>query len=371
MTTILMTADAVGGVWTYALDLCGALAAHGIRVVLATMGPPPSPAQRREVQLLHNVSLHVSEFRLAWMDDPWEDVRRAGEWLLDLERQTRPDLIHLNGYVHAALDWNAPVLVAAHSCVLSWWAAVKKEPLPDRWLDYAARVCAGLRSADRVVAPSQAMLDALHRHYRGLPPATVIHNGRKRAPFRAATKESFVLSAGRLWDEAKNLAALDDVADKLPWPVRVAGETSSSDGPTRTPKIKVQCLGRLEPAALAEQMSRAAVYALPAKYEPFGLSALEAAFSGCALVLGDIPSLREIWDDAALFVPPDDRDALCMTLRQYIDRPLLRFEMATRARIRAGRYSTAAMANGYLSVYRELLSAQQSMVDPTLQSMKG
>ncbi len=32
---------------------------------------------------------------------------------------------------------------------------------------------------------------------------------------------------------------------------------------------------------------------LPARYEPFGLSVLEAALSGCALVLGDIPSLRE------------------------------------------------------------------------------
>ena len=56
-------------------------------------------------------------------------------------------------------------------------------------------------------------------------------------------------------------------------------------------------------------MGRAAIYALPARYEPFGLSILEAALSGCALVIGDIPSLREIWADAALFVPSDGHDA--------------------------------------------------------------
>jgi hypothetical protein len=45
---------------------------------------------------------------------------------------------------------------------------------------------------------------------------------------------------------------------------------------------------------------------LPARYEPFGLSVLEAALSGCALVPGDIASLRGNWDGVAEFVCPDD-----------------------------------------------------------------
>ena len=43
---VLMTADAVGGVWHYALALCAAL--PEIRFVLAVMGPMPSAAQREE-----------------------------------------------------------------------------------------------------------------------------------------------------------------------------------------------------------------------------------------------------------------------------------------------------------------------------------
>src|SRR5256885_706022 len=44
MTRVLMTADAVGGVWTYALELARALVPHGLFTTLATMGPRPSEA---------------------------------------------------------------------------------------------------------------------------------------------------------------------------------------------------------------------------------------------------------------------------------------------------------------------------------------
>jgi glycosyltransferase involved in cell wall biosynthesis len=369
MTRILMTADAVGGVWTYALELCRALAGHDVEVALATMGDPPTAAQLAEAAALANLTVHVSRFRLEWMSDPWPDVGRAGAWLLELERRTRPDVIHLNGYVHAALNWSAPVLVVGHSCVLSWWAAVKNEPLPDAWLDYAARVSHGLHAADHVVAPSQAMLNCLRRHYRHLPPATVIHNGRRSDLFHAEAKKDLILSAGRLWDEAKNLQALNTIADRLPWPVVVAGETAPN-----SQHANVRCLGRLDEPAMAQWMSEAAIYALPAKYEPFGLSALEAALSGCALVLGDIPSLRELWDDAALFADPNDHEHLAAILRRCIEQPALRRQIAHRAGLRATRYTTSAMAEKYLNVYGRLLSeaAERSdRSDQTLQTMKG
>ena len=121
-----MTGDAVGGVWTYALVLARALAPHGVRVTLATMGARPGAAQRADADAA-GIDLVVSDFRLEWMDDPWEDVARAGEWLRSLERDVAPDLVHLNGYAHGALDWRAPVVVVAHSDVCSWWRAVRGE----------------------------------------------------------------------------------------------------------------------------------------------------------------------------------------------------------------------------------------------------
>src|SRR5437868_12638672 len=67
--TVLMTADTVGGVWTYALDLSRALGQRGVLVVLATMGPPPSRAQRREAAAIPTVQLVHGDYKLAWMDE--------------------------------------------------------------------------------------------------------------------------------------------------------------------------------------------------------------------------------------------------------------------------------------------------------------
>jgi hypothetical protein len=63
------------------------------------------------------------------------------------------------------------------------------------------------------------------------------------------------------------------------------------------------------------------VSAAPARYEPFGLSILEAAGDRCALMLGDIPSLREIWDSRAQSVAPGDHEALLAALATLLSRP--------------------------------------------------
>lgn len=286
---VLMTADAVGGVWQYAVQLADLMAARGAEVLIATMGPAPSDAQRAEASRVMNLTLCTSTYALEWMPDPWTDVDRAGRWLLALERDFAPDIIHINGYVHAALPWRAPTLVVAHSCVCSWWEGVYGRMPPPERDEYVSRVTAGLAAATALVAPTRAMADALVRLYRVDRAIDVIPNGRDARCFSTGPKDSFVLSAGRVWDVAKNIAALETAAAELPWPVYVAGEGLGPDGRIDS-LVHLRALGQLDGETLAGYMARAAIYALPARYEPFGLSVLEAALSGCALVLGDIPS---------------------------------------------------------------------------------
>ncbi|HEU4564903.1 MAG TPA: glycosyltransferase family 4 protein [Gemmatimonadaceae bacterium] len=351
-----MTADTVGGVWSYALELARGLEALGVGVALATMGAPVSAEQAREAARVGGLELFESRYRLEWMEEPWSDVEAAGEWLLDLEQRTRPDVVHLNGYVHGALPWRAPAMVVAHSCVLSWWRAVRDEDAPPSWSRYREAVASGLGAARLVVAPTRAMLEAAEHHYGPLPASRVIPNGRDPAGWTPLAKEPLVLAAGRLWDEAKNVAALDRVAPALPWPVYVAGEERHPEG--GTPALAAaRPLGRLAPEALARWMGRAALYALPARYEPFGLSALEAALCGCALVLGDIASLRESWEGAAHFVPAGDDVALRCALRDLIAHPARREALAMRARERALSFGAARMADAYVAAYRAMTAA--------------
>jgi glycogen(starch) synthase len=350
---ILMTADPIGGVWNYALQLSGALAAHRVHVSLATLGGEPSPAQRAQLARLSNVTLHESGFRLEWMSEPWDDLDRAGRWLLSLEQEIEPDIVHLNHLVHADLPWKTPVLSVGHSCVLSWWAAVHGGPLPVQWALYRRRVARSLQAARCVVAPTQAMLTELEHYYGPFRQAAVIYNARDPRLFRAAHKEPIILSAGRIWDRAKNVAALAAVAPHVAAPILVAGETTGPDG-KGVAVAGVRLLGSLDPDALAAWYGRAAVYALPARYEPFGLTALEAALSGCALVLGDIDSLREIWGAAARYVSPDDPEGLRDTLNGLLANTTLRSRLAAHAMARALQFTPARLAQAYLTLYRTL-----------------
>jgi glycosyltransferase involved in cell wall biosynthesis len=136
----------------------------------------------------------------------------------------------------------------------------------------------------------------------------------------------------------------------LKWPVVIAGDTRHPDGGTIA-LSRVQLLGALSERQVSQWMSRAAIYALPAHYEPFGLSALEAALSGCALVLGRTGSLQEIWEDAAVYVNPDDETDLIRAINGLISNPDRRRELAERARRRAAEFTPKRMADGYMEVY--------------------
>ncbi len=358
-TRILMTADTVGGVWTYAVELCRALAGQGIKVNLATMGNRLSGDQHQQISSIPGLQLFESTYKLEWMQDPWEDVESAGHWLLELERRLQPDIIQLNGYCHGSLPWRAPVVVVAHSCVLSWWQAVHGTRAPAEWNTYAARVKAGLTEAALVIAPSKAMLEALCENYGPVRCSHVIPNGRATRACLGTAKEPLILTAGRLWDAAKNCSALAAVARELSWPVYVAGD-SRAPGGQEVSFPNVVNLGRLAPAELDRWYDRAAIYVLPARYEPFGLSALEAAQASCALVLGDIPSLREVWGEAAFYVSPGEQSTLSASLQRLIADGGLRAERGEMARRAASQYSPETMTASYIAAYETILATHES-----------
>jgi glycosyltransferase involved in cell wall biosynthesis len=332
---VLMTADTVGGVWTYAVDLARGLAEAGVEVHVATMGRLPDAAQRASVE-----RLYASSYRLEWEDEPWDDVDRAGAWLLELADELLPEVIHVNGFAHGCLPWAAPVLVAAHSDLVSWWWAVHGEQPPERFDRYRTTVGAGLGAAQAVVAPTQAVLNDLRRHYQFRRPGYVVPNG-SHGTHSIQTKEPFVLALGRFWDDAKNFTALEQMRPLTSWPIVVAGEGTS--------------VGRLTPTDVASLLGRAAIFASPTHYEPFGLTILEAALAGCALVLADIPSLREVWGDSAVFAPSDDVESFASALRFLEHDDESRREFAQRARRRATRYAPDRTRDGYLHVYDDML----------------
>ena len=363
---ILMTADAVGGVWTYAVTLIRSLGEFGVDVTLAVLGPSPSRPQRDELLALRNVEWAHWPGPLEWMEGGPDALPSASEWLLSLSARRMPDVLHLNGYGPAAWHFSCPVLVVAHSCVCSWWRAVKGEQAPRPFDRYRELVAQGLAAADLVVAPTRAMLSAVATEYDCHASTQVIPNGCDLDAPTPAAKEPLVFSAARFDDEATNLAMLERASSAMVWPIVVAGSDSGDDRVHARPRLdpdlapSVTRLGTIERPAVAAWLARASIYAAPALYEPFGLSILEAARLRCALVLGDIPSLREVWGVAATYVDPRDPEALAHTVNTLARHDRYRQRMANAASRRAARYSARACALSYYRAYRALATGIQS-----------
>ena len=359
---ILMTTDTVGGVWVYSLELCRMLERYGVEVHLAALGAWPSPAQQVEVEKMPNVLLYKSDYKLEWMKDPWEDVEQSTKWINSIYQTIQPDIVHLNNYAHVEEDWSAPVVTVFHSCVQTWWQAVKGKSAPHEWDQYTQTVKDSLEASDVVVTPTQAILKKAKEIHNFSPPAKVIYNGHDVNPSEGSKKENIILCMGRMWDEAKNLKLLSNIAQRMSWPIYVAGDAVNPDTGKECRVENVEFLGKLSPEEVQQWMERAGIFVSPTRYEPFGLAILEAAENGCALVLSELETLQELWHDAALFFNPEDEAEAEKTLLRLLQNEGYLLELSEKAKTRAKEYSALRMGKAYFGLYTEILEKEHKLM---------
>ena len=344
---MLLTTDAVGGVWRYTLDLAAGMAQ---RPVVAVLGPSPSAAQRAEAAALGLEPIDTG-LPLDWTAPDPAALAAVTAGLQDLAAGQGVQTIHLHASALAGpASWPIPVVAVAHSCVATWWQAVRGGPLPPdlAWRAEATRI--GLHTATAIIAPTNAHAHATSRAY-GPVQITTVHNGATlplplagegRGEGGTPCRTPAILTAGRLWDDAKNASALDRIAPSLS--IRAAGPTTGPNG-AQINLPNLHLLGTLDAPAMRRAYAEATVFASLSLYEPFGLSVLEAAQAGLRLVLSDIPTFRELWNGAARFVPlgTDPRPALEAALADTGD-----------ARAQAALYTVEKMVAGTLAVHRRL-----------------
>ncbi|WP_419757567.1 glycosyltransferase family 4 protein [Acidisoma sp.] len=340
---VFLSTDAVGGVWQYTLELARAFARRRVEVDIAVLGPGVSADQRRRVADLHGVRLHETGLPLDWTANAPSELDIASNTLAALAQQLNADTVQLHTPALVAQSlWHAPVLAVIHSCVGTWWSAMRGgADIPDDFVWRMAAVRTGLRAASCVVAPTRAFAEMVGRTYDLQRKIDVVHNGRAAAKFslKDRTEREGVLAVGRLWDEAKNMTLLDDAAKLMTAvPVAAAGANQGPNGAT-VRLGRMQALGILDEPKIAEAMAAARIFASPAQYEPFGLAVLEAAHASLPLVLADIPTFRELWDGAAIFLPLGDAAVWAETLSDLHGQPESCRRWGMKARARATTYS--------------------------------
>ena len=140
--------------------------------------------------------------------------------------------------------------------------------------------------------------------------------------------------------------------------------SSHAAGPVASPHgARIACRhlhlrGTLNEAELAQAYAGAAVFVSAARYEPFGLAVLEAAQAGCALLLSDIPTFRELWDGAAVFVPSEDPRRLAKALQHLLDVPASCARLGVLAQAHATRFNPERMEAATWETHAALLAQE-------------
>lgn len=168
------------------------------------------------------------------------------------------------------------------------------------------------------------------------------------------------VTVGRLWDEAKNLEMLRTV--NSPMRIYVAGERQNETSVAPRQMGGSILLGTMPQSSLLTLLARSSIYIATSIYEPFGMAPLEAALCGCAVVANDIPSLREVWGDDALYF--DRPRSLSMLLHQLNRDEQLLAQARQRSYARANEMTAERMTDGYEALYKALLASRQSVWPP-------
>jgi glycosyltransferase involved in cell wall biosynthesis len=119
---------------------------------------------------------------------------------------------------------------------------------------------------------------------------------------------------------------------------------------------RVRLLGPVHREQLFPLFAGADLYACPSRHEGFGIPVLEAMAQGTPVVCSDIPALREVAGDAAIFVAPDDVDGWIDAITSLAGDAAAREALISAGAARVENYSWARCARETAAVYAEALN---------------
>lgn len=191
----------------------------------------------------------------------------------------------------------------------------------------------------------------------------VVHHGVHPPARRSSPSEPVILHVGAI-QHRKNIVRLVEAFEQLPrdWRLVLAG--SAGYGFTEIlPRIqnspardRIEVLGFVSQAKLADLYGRASILAFPSLDEGFGMPVLEGMAAGIPVVCSDGSALREVAGDAAILVDPRNSESIQDGLLRVIADSSLRETMISRGLARAAHFTWSKAVEETWEVYRELLS---------------
>lgn len=227
-----------------------------------------------------------------------------------------------------------------------------------------------MRRSAAVIAVSHATGDAARKHYPGAADrVTVVHEASALDPAirpHAASpiERPYGLMVANI-TTAKNFPVLVKALERLARQgkkpcICVIGRDDLRDGTierARSCDADLRIIGSVDDEALATYYAHARFYVNTSIIEGFCLPIVEAQSFGRPVICSDLPVLREVAGDGALFFDPHDDAALAGLIERVVDDDALCADLARRSLANCRRFSWNRAAEEMEQVFDRLLVA--------------
>lgn len=282
-------------------------------------------------------------------------------------RRRRADLVHSPATLGPA--WTSmPTVITIHDMLYWSHPDLMTTPLytrPVMWMEKR-----GAANAAHVITDSQVSADEIVK-YLGFPEdklhvVMLAAEHPASAPSVDRQTDNLVVASGQRrphknWDRLIRALALveEDVRPRLVI-TGARGEDPLAPVVAETGMAPwVELRGWVEDAELAELRSRARAMAFPTLAEGFGLPILEAMAEGLPVIASDLPVLREVGGEAALWFDPLDLDSIADALRTVATRPEVLPAMAAAGIEQARQFSWDRVARETVEVFWTALGGRR------------
>jgi glycosyltransferase involved in cell wall biosynthesis len=256
------------------------------------------------------------------------NLTRPADILLHARRSRKPyvvtpilveysayDAVHRNGMAGKLFRYLDPDTIEYAKTMARWLAG--RDVLASKsflWKGQRRSIVTILKHCKMVLPNSLLEYRQLCKKYRVSPPCQVVPNGVDTGLFRPTTPvardKKLVLCVGRI-EGIKNQSMLIRALSNTPYHLILIGSAAKNQQSYHAYCRKiagnnVTFIDHLPQEQLVPFYQRAKIHVQPSWFETCGLSSLEAAASGCNLVLSDTGYVREYYENFPVYCNPAD-----------------------------------------------------------------
>lgn len=315
------------------------------------------------------LKLNATNFQKKLADVPWYSLEEQFK-MPAIYNQANLDLLHVPHF-NVPIFYRKKFVVTIHDLIhhhFSQESTTTRNYLlfKAKRIAYKMVIASAVRRSQKIIVPSNFVKSEIADNFKIKPEKIVVTYEAAEEEYQTFKKQSFgdyILYVGNAYPH-KNLNTLLDALKILSTnyklsrtsltivsPRSVFTERLENEVEKRSLKNKIKIIGYQEPAKLAKVFASARAYIFPSLSEGFGIPGLNAMAAGVPVIASKIPTLREIYQDAAVYFDPKDSKDIAQTISTVLNSSKKRQELIERGQKQVKKYSWLEMAKETLSVY--------------------